>query len=451
MIVDQFQTQLTGGAAQAALRLHRALLPQGVTSRLWYASKNPPTSTDVACEPVKWARQSGHPWQFIAAVAAGARRRLSLKREKRRYLRGRQPSAELFSRPRLWHDTPHDTTAAPADVIQLHWIAGLIDYPSFFGSVPASFPIVWTLHDMNPFTGGCHYSEGCQRYSGRCGDCPMLAHPSDNDLSRRSFQIKRDALRDKNLHVVTPSRWLAAEARRSAILASVKSFQVIPNGLDTTVFAPMNKRAAKKTLGLPVDRFVIGFGAESLAARRKGFPEFRAALEQLDTDLPVSGLAFGDGELPPLDHSHVELRSAGYVRDEARLAAVYSAADVFVVPSLEDNLPQTGIEALACGTPVVGFDIGGIPDFVRPHQTGLLATKGDATDLARQIAWMLQHPQACQHMSRQARDTAIREFTAERQAERYIEFYTRITAECTGRGHHKLPHRDSTNLSTKAA
>lgn len=426
MIIDQFQASLTGGAANAALRLHRALLERDVASRFWYSGKNESVSVDAACQPATWSRRGGNPWRFVTTAAKQVRRRLSLKREKIRYLRGRIPESELFTRPRLWRETHYGGAGAQADVIQLHWIARMIDYPSFFASIPDDFPIVWTLHDMNPLTGGCHYSEGCQAYTNHCGNCAMLPHRADDDLSNRSFELKRAALRNKNLHVVTPSRWLAAEARRSPILADAKSVQVIPNGLDTATFAPMDKGAAKRRLGLAQDRLVIGFGAESLVARRKGFHQFTAALQKLPRDCRVTGLAFGDGALPQLDNPRTELRSTGYMQNEASLAAVYSAADVFVLPSLEDNLPQTGVEAMACGTPVVGFDVGGIPDFVRPHQTGLLARKGDAADLARKLTWILEHREACRCMSQNAREMVCREFTASLQADRYIQLYSRL-------------------------
>jgi glycosyltransferase involved in cell wall biosynthesis len=310
------------------------------------------------------------------------------------------------------------------DVVHLHWVSKLIDYPSFFASVPDDFPIVWTLHDMNAMTGGCHYTMGCEAFTTECRCCPLLGLPGDNDLSRRSFQVKLAALAGKNLHVVANSQWMESQARRSRVLAGARSFRTIHFGLDTQLFSPQDKRAARRALGLTDDRTIVAFGAESIDNLRKGLGQLLQALSLLRDRGQVLGIVFGNGMVP--QHSGLslpELRSVGFVADPARQATLYSAADVFVIPSLQEAFGQTGIEAMACGTPVVGFDTGGIPDFVRPGETGLLARLGDATDLARQIQWLVDHADQAKRMGRAAREVVLDRFTLAHQARQHIELY----------------------------
>jgi glycosyltransferase involved in cell wall biosynthesis len=280
---------------------------------------------------------------------------------------------------------------------------------------------------LNPMTGGCHYPNGCQAYLQACGNCPQLGpRRSADDLSHRSLRVKRKALRGKNLHVVAPSHWAADCARQSWLLGDARSIQVIPHGVDVGRFSPRDKAACRRKLGLRGDRVVIGFGAASIGDRRKGLSELLAALAQLPDRRQVTGLVFGAGALPQTDPELPELAAVGYVDDPVAQAAVYSAADLLVVPSREELFGLTGLEALACGTPVVAFDCGGIPDYVRPMETGLLARVGDSADLARQIQWLIDRPEARQQMGRRGRTMVVRQFDLRQQAARHLELYQNL-------------------------
>ena len=423
MIVDQFNTTLSGGAAVAAKRLHHALLESGISSRLFYLQqKQRQTVQDESYLPAHsaWSSRGLTPRMWS---------RKQLQRLKFKHaLRGRPPGLEMFSCPEVLPHTQIDVANLGTDIIQLHWVAKLIDYASFFASIPSNFPIVWTLHDMNPFTGGCHYSGNCTAYYDECQNCPQLGRQRSNDLSWQFFNQKLTAIKGKNIHIVAPSHWLENEARKSRIFANAQSFQTIHNGLDTDIFKPYDKKLARHTLGIQKEGLIIGFGAESLENHRKGFQELLKALPQLATTQCVTGLAFGVGTIDESLPGIPDIVTTGYVNDPKKQALIYSAADIFVMPSLEDNLPQTGLEALACGTPVVAFETGGVPDYVHHHKTGLLAKTGDTTHLAHQIDYLADRPQERRRMAENGRALVINEFHHRHQAAKYISLYRNLLA-----------------------
>jgi glycosyltransferase involved in cell wall biosynthesis len=426
VIVDQLCTSLSGGASLAAQRLHRSLRTAGVESRFWFSSREKKaSSSDEFMFPTRWPQPSGG-WGRVNGVLTWCRRKLSWSWAKYRQLRRRPSGFEIFTPARLAADTAFSIANRPGDILHLHWVAKLIDYPSFFASIPDDLPVVWTLHDMNPFTGGCHFSSGCERFMTVCGNCPQLANPGRQDLSNRQFALKFKALRNKNLHVVAPSRWLIEAARLSPILNSARSFHLIPYGLDTEFFFPRDSETARRQFNVPLDATVLGFGADSVANRRKGWRELVEALNQLRYTRPTVALVFGKGELPSNANRNLTIISVGFIHEPSQLANLYSAMDALVMPSLEDNLPQTGLEAMACGTPVIAFDAGGIPDFVLPEQTGLLAKTGDSAALSRQIQRLLDDPERADAMGIRARKLILEQFSSGLESARYLELYRKL-------------------------
>lgn len=426
MIIDQLNTHVLGGAANAARRLHHSLLKAGVDSRFWHGQSSSKTALDNSYSQIQWHRTFSNPLHKLFVRWKYRKLRWQLKRS----LFGRPEGLEIFTDPRLPLANPCDLSMLEGDILHLHWVANLFDYKSFFTALPDNRPIVWTLHDMNPFTGGCHYSNDCESFATRCGYCPQLGKQGENDLSRNFFRVKSDAYRNKNIHVVTPSHWLEREARRSLLFARANSIQTIHYGFDTEVFQPRNKLECKQEFGLPKDRIVIGFGAISLKDRRKGFPELEKSIARLQARSHIQFLVFGKdaeelcGSLPTSQVKHV-----GFIDDPSSLSKVYSATDLFILPSLQDNSPQAGIEAMACGTPVVGFDTGGIPDYVRPGVTGLLAEAGNSEDLAHKIDYLVERPQELIRMGKNARKLILSEFHNEKQANKYLELYHKILTE----------------------
>ncbi|WP_182871026.1 glycosyltransferase [Rhodopirellula sp. JC639] len=434
MFVSHFNSFLRGGAATAARQLHHALRGAGIQSRFQHLAGQ--TFTDPQDADIQDGEYYSTHWPGKGTLQDSVDRiRFRLHRQRFKHATGRaQPGAEIFTSPHgkpftPWPPLNHPAGDAANDddaqqhLIHLHWISKFIDFPSFFGSLSDNQPVVWTLHDMNALTGGCHFSGGCERFRLGCGNCPQLKRRGQSDVSYRSFETKRRALQDINLHIVAPSRWLLEQAHLTPLLTAAKSFTRIPYGIPTDRLYPMQKRFAREALGIPTDTFIIGFGAMSLGNRRKGAAELIAALEHVGPNPNVRCLVFGSGTLSETSKRLPEMIHVGSVQDDRTRRLVYSAADAFVLPSTEDNLPLTGLEAMACGTPVIGFDAGGIPDYVIPGKTGLLANTGNAAQLANRLNTAIANPQAIQTMGDQARELILDQYQADTEAQRYIELY----------------------------
>jgi glycosyltransferase involved in cell wall biosynthesis len=347
-----------------------------------------------------------------------------------RYSRSRPSGYENFSDARSEHGATPWRQLPECDVLNLHWIAGFADYRSFLAPALGRFPVVWTLHDMNPFTGGCHFSYGCFRYRESCGLCPQLGATNQADLSAQLWKLKYRALErvdPSQLHIVAPSQWMATEVKKSRILGRFP-ISVIPYSLSTDEFVPRERETARSAISIPQDAKVLLFVSDVTENRRKGFSQLVETLTHL-TDIPglfLLSLGRGTPAFQVSDVQHVHLQHIG---DDRLLALVYSAADLFVIPSLQDNLPNTVLESMACGTPVVGFDVGGIPDMVRPGKTGLLAPAGDVNALLVAISQLLHDHEMRVSMSATCRRVAVEEYRLEVQAHSYAELYKSMGAE----------------------
>lgn len=407
---------IVGGAARAAYRLHTGLYRLGFESYMMVANR---TNEDPTLVHPIW------PTNLLACV------RRKLRREKihsdfESYKHSRPIGYESFSDDRSEHGANLWRQLHSADIINLHWVSGFIDYVSFFATVSHKVSVVWTLHDMNAFTGGCHYDFTCGKFVSGCGACPQLGSNDTSDLSSQIWQRKHrifKSLDPCSLIIVAPSRWLAHEAKKSPLLGR---FQIvhIPNGLDTEVFSPRNHHAARDMFDIPYDMNVLLFLADGVSNRRKGFALLIKVLASLGMQANICLISVGR-EKPEINKTfpHVHL---GSISDDRLLSLVYSAANLFVIPSLQDNLPNTVIESLACGTPVVGFDVGGIPDMVRAGITGRLVPSQDAEGIQTAIIDLLSNSDKLAVMSANCRRIALEEYSLERQAQRYAELYEMI-------------------------
>jgi glycosyltransferase involved in cell wall biosynthesis len=293
---------------------------------------------------------------------------------------------------------------------------------------------------MWTFTGGCYYSQGCERYVGACGACPLLGKSSEVDLSRRIWQRKRSAWRNLNLVVVAPSNWMKGCAERSSLLGEYPVVR-IPYGIDTDLFQPQAQPEARRALGLPEQAHIVLFGASVADSdRRKGFDLQRAALAKLPAQIegrPVMAVVFGNTEKVELAGMSIRLVGLGPIRADSRLCTIYSAADVFAAPSREDNLPNTVIESLACGTPCVAFRIGGMADLITMGRTGSLATPFDTSEFATALsAELLGGDKEARRA--QCRQFVLENFTLARQAKDYTRLYEKVLSVAPSQPNHRL-------------
>jgi len=260
-----------------------------------------------------------------------------------------------------------------------------------------------------------------------CGNCPQLASLNDNDLSRKIFKRKEKVYKKSNISIVTPSQWLGRCAGSSSLFKDFK-IKVIPNGVDPEIFSPRDKTYSENLLNLAKDKILILFGAHS-KTERKGYRYLVEALKLLkekQTSKDIALIIFGNCAEAGIDQMPFTIYPWGHLDDEKFISCIYSAADMYVIPSLEDNLPNTVLESFACATPVIGFNVGGIPDMVKPHQTGLLAEAANTEELAKQIEWMVSHTRERQEMGMNARKLVEEEFSIEIQAKRYLALYESI-------------------------
>ena len=360
-----------GGAANSCIRLHKGLLLQGIDSKLLllYKSKNIPSSFQLVRPVVKRSRFL----ELFIKIKHKIGKEFNIgwfkqnHSKEMKFIKNRTKGLELFSFPHSDFDITESTYYKEADIINLHWVVNFLDYESFFKK--NTKPVIWTLHDMNPFTGGEHYVE--RFYSINSGGYPIERTYSENELliSKRNLAIKISALDTvDNLRIIAPSVWLTEEAKKSELFKKYNC-QVIPYGLDVNLYNRRNKLFARQIMAVDEHKTVILFVAASVENSRKGFAYLKSALELVDRK-DVLLCAIGSGTISI--GTNVEVQHLGEIGDERFMSIIYSLADVFVIPSLMDNLPNTVLESLLCGTPVIGFPIGGIVDMIDDGKNGFL-------------------------------------------------------------------------------
>lgn len=278
------------------------------------------------------------------------------------------------------------------DIVNLHWIS--FETISWKEIAKINAPIVWTMHDMWALTGGCHYTYGCEKYLTHCGNCPQLGSSDNKDISYKTFEKKKKLLTEKNITVVASSLWLYNCFKNSPLFKDLP-IHLVPNPIDTKYYKPIDKKLARSVLNLPVDKKLVLFMAFSPTTdTRKGIQYFPNMLKSLgekytenDLEIVIAGASHGSIQ------TKFNLNFFGILKDDWSLALLYSACDVLIAPSVQENLSNAVMEAMACETPVVAFNIGGMPDMIQHKTTGYLATPFDAEDLANGIDYVIQNPE----------------------------------------------------------
>jgi len=406
-------SDIKDGAARAAYRLHQGLNRISVDSNILSQVKYSKDSKVIGTKAV-----SG-----IGQAKVGLRLTLDQLPLKLYKQRGKQ----RFSPNWLPDKTRLQIAKLDPDVINVHWVSG--GYLQIESIAKYNKPIVWTLHDMWAFTGGCHYNQECNKYTDSCGACPQLGSNKNWDLSRWVWRRKQKAWQNLDLTIVTPSRWLADCAQSSSLFKD-RRIEVIPYGLDTQVYKPIDKQIARNLLKLPQDKQLILFlSLQATSDKRKGFQLLKPALKKLSfenwqekIELVVVGASKPEKAIDFGFKSHY----LGTLTDDLMLALAYSAADVFVAPSIQDNLPNTVLESISCGTPCVAFNIGGMPDMIEHQQNGYLAQSYEIDDLAKGIAWTIESKERQQKLSYRAREKAELNFALEIQAHKYKSLFIEL-------------------------
>lgn len=401
-------SETTGGAAIACGRILKALRSEGIDAHMMVRNSE---SRGEGVIPV--GNRLEKRWCFL-------RERITIW------------AAKGFSRDNLFYvdiansglDITRTRAFRKADIIHLHWInQGFISLNGLEKIVASGKPIVWTMHDMWPFTGVCHHADNCTRYNAECHDCPLLPKRGFKDFARDTFERKAEILEKADITFVGCSEWLAGLCSKSRI-AKGHRVVTIPNPINTSAYAPMDKTAVRRKLGLPEDKKLILFCSVKTTDIRKGMQYFQDCCRILQDSAPDEFEVLILGKDSETLGSILALPSypLGYVGGGASLAEYYNAADVFVTPSLQENLPNTIMEALCCGIPCVGFNIGGIPEMIDHLSNGYVASYKSAEDLARGIKWVLDEADY-PILSHNAREKVVSTYSETVVARQYISLF----------------------------
>lgn len=410
-------SERTGGAAIAANRLMEALKNSGIKAKTLVRDKQ---TDQVTVVPLR--KSWRHVWQFV-------------------WERVVIWKANHFKKHNLFAvdiaNTGTDITSLPefrqADVIHLHWInQGMLSLKDIRKIIASGKPVVWTLHDMWPITGICHHAQDCQNYRTQCHDCPLLYKGSAHDLSNIVYRRKLQIYKNANLTFVACSQWLEELAQKSALTMG-HTVTNIPNAINTNLFHPADKAQARKKLHLPAEKRLLLFSSMKITDKRKGIDYLIKACQLLVKQYPdfcdtLGVVVVGSESQQYANLFPFPVYCLDYVSTEKEIVNIYNAVDLFVTPSLQENLPNTIVESMSCGVPCVGFQIGGIPQMIDHLHNGYVARYKSAEDLANGIYWSLcggDYEALCE----EARRKAVSAYSEHTVAMKYIHVYNQITDE----------------------
>ena len=408
-------SERTGGAAIAANRLKDALNNSGVKTMMLVTDKETDDIT-VAALPHKWLLQWHFLWERWCIFL-----HLHFKRR------------HLFEIDiaNSGSDITGTKEFQEADVIHLNWInQGMLSLKSIQKILQSGKPVVWTMHDMWPATGICHLTLGCRNFEQGCANCQYLPGGGGrNDVAAKVWRRKKKLLDKYSVAFVACSQWLANEAKASALLRGQR-VESIPNAIDTRVFHPQHKSDCRNHLHLPAGKKLILFVSQRVTNVNKGMDYLIRACKKLVTEQPTLAsdtaiVGMGGHAEEIADKFDLPVYPLGYINNPQLASQAYSACDVFVLPSLSENLPNTIMEAMACGLPCVGFNVGGIPEEIDHLQNGYVARYQDSDDLERGIEWVLTSPDYAL-LSQNAVSKVAAHYSQQSVANQYIKLYNKV-------------------------
>ena len=425
MKVIHITTSNKGGAGIAALRLHEELLSSGIDSQLLSLHQFPSTIK----EQYLFDKRAYSFPLFVAAqdLFRKVLRRLNLYlpiavKYSKKYLKNRPRGFEHFSFPFSDLSILKHPLVKRADIIHLHWVCdGFLDYKNFF--INCDKKIVWTLHDMNPFTGGCHHADGCIKFETICNNCPQLKNTIDENFSKTLLKIKENALKFvqvDQLKITAPSIWLTVLSKKSSLFKRFAHY-TIHNVADDNIFKPRSKTEVRQKLNIPTEKKLVLFVAHNVSDKRKGTHFLIDALKHFGKD--DSMLVCTVGSSSDLISFDLEHKKMGYVNEEQTMAELYAAADVFVLPSVAENFPNTICESLMCGTPVVAFNVGGISELLN-DENGVLVEPFNVNKLYNAIDLVLKNQSKFDR--KQISENTFKQLDKKEIAKQFKDLYTEM-------------------------
>lgn len=406
---------IEGGAARAANRLHKGLLQKNIYSRMIVNNKKTDDFTVITLNTNKLERIKTKIRLFLDEKLKS----IYFKRLKVTW------SCNLFCNKSL----VNFINKSNFDIVHFHWInASMLSIKDI---KKINKPIVWTMHDMWPFTGGCHYSDNCVLYKEDCNKCKQLSNKKDTFLSGYILKEKYSSYKKKSIVYVTPSEWLEKCSKESFLLKN-SNIKVIPNGIDLKILKKLDKNFCKKILNLDLSKKYILFGAmTSTSDKRKGYDLLKRALSFFKEkfylkDKDIVLLVFGANKPQNNENLPFDINYLGQISDDITLNIIYNSADVFIAPSREDNLPNTIVEALSCGVPCVAFNVGGMIDLIEHKNNGYLAEPFNIEDLAEGINFVLEDENRWNNLSENALNKAQKDYNINDISDKYIDLYKKI-------------------------
>lgn len=404
-----------GGAGLATYRVHKALQAEKIESLLWVQNQNSDDHTVNSPVGIKKLLANVRPYLDALPI------KIFNKNKKN----------ELFSLAWLPNNIEKIINSVDPDIVHVFWINNGFANIEALGRIKK--PTIWTLHDMWPFTGGCHYDDGCGKFKSQCGQCPSIYSDRQYDVSSWVLNRKIKSWINWDVTIVATSKWLSDQASASSLFAK-RDIRVIPNPIDTEKYKPIPKKIARNIFNLPQNKKIIMFSAFGANSHpRKGGHLLQEAIKKISykySNDEIELVILGATKPNQFEQFTIPTHYIGLLKDEISQVILYSAVDVLVAPSMQENLSNTVLESLSCGTPVIAFDIGGMPDLIQHKFNGYLANPFDIDDLSTGISWSLLSTEInLEKISANARQSVIAKYSFPVIAKKYLDLYKSVLSK----------------------